>query len=211
MRLQVGQTRCGLAARRWILLATVLTVAVSPRLEAQAPAEARERNEAAKKLFHKGKFLEAAREWERVYRLTNKHALLFNIGQAYRNGQQVDRAIAAFKRYLDELPRATNRADVEAIVRELEAERDHQRAESPPPLGPGEVPGLASGDYGDSSTSMAVQTESAPLWRKWWFWTAVGVVVVGASVAAVVASSDGDNQNPVPNMKGSLGKASGQW
>jgi hypothetical protein len=38
----------------------------------------------------------------------------------------------------------------------------------------------------------AAAASRPPVWRRWWFWTAVGVAVVGGVVAAVALTGDGE-------------------
>jgi hypothetical protein len=36
--------------------------------------------------------------------------------------------------------------------------------------------------------------ESTPFWKTWWFWTAVGVLVVGGAIVIGVAAASGGEQ-----------------
>ena len=58
-----------------------------------------------------------------------------------------------------------------------------------PEPGPGPVDGPSDGG-------------SRPIYKKWWFWTALGVVAVGATVAVVAASSGGESSPPAADFHG---------
>jgi hypothetical protein len=38
----------------------------------------------------------------------------------------------------------------------------------------------------------ALSNDSGPVFRRWWFWTAMGALVLGTAVLLVVATGDGD-------------------
>ncbi|HKU38202.1 MAG TPA: hypothetical protein VJR89_08645 [Polyangiales bacterium] len=121
-----------------ILCALWLGSIVSPALAqhrhhkppAQAPAEgaeterdkqARLQFEQGRKAFDEGDYRAAWGFFHEAYRLSGRAQLLFNIGQtADRLGHDSD-ALTAFKLYLEQLPTADNRRDVENRVRALEA------------------------------------------------------------------------------------------
>jgi tetratricopeptide (TPR) repeat protein len=44
------------------------------------------------------------------------------------------------------------------------------------------------------------QSEAAPIYKRWWFWTAVAVVAVGASVGVYAATSGGEAAGPVTGL-----------
>jgi hypothetical protein len=54
---------------------------------------------------------------------------------------------------------------------------------------------VAAAEPGDGS-SVTASGEGGPLYTKWWFWTAVGVVAVGGATAAGVAAAN--NSGPKP-------------
>ena len=144
-----------------------------------------------KAAFELGRFDEALQSYEKAYELAALPGLLFNIGQCYRNLGHLEKAIFSFRLYLRKLPDAPNRAAVETLIAELEAKIERRRAErqrqrrleaerqrqlqlrlqreaaerrnrlvQPPPQVPDETP---------------------PLYRRWWFWTLVGVAVAGGA------------------------------
>lgn len=93
--------------------------------------EARERFERGRDAFSRGDFSTAATEFERAYALSRRAQLLYNIGTAHERLHRWEQARTAFQRYLDEVPDAHDRAEVEARLRVIEVEVQHQ-AEPPP-------------------------------------------------------------------------------
>src|SRR5262245_2800841 len=81
---------------------------------------ARQHFEQGSRLYDLQRFHEAAHEYEAAYELHPDPALLFNIGQAYRLGNEPDRALLAFRSYLRRVPDAPNRTEVEARIAQLQ-------------------------------------------------------------------------------------------
>lgn len=64
---------------------------------------------------------------------------------------------------------------------------------APPPPPPPPLTGdSASAPTVDVSAAPEAAPAEQPIYKKWWLWTAVGVVVVGATVGILAASSGGD-------------------
>jgi len=117
----------------------VLCLALGAKAHAQTnrvdhlEQDARLRFELGQRAYDRGEFVEAAREFEEAYRLSNRAPLLFNAYIAYRDGQQDARALDALRRYLAAAGDIPNRARLERTQRELEAAL---RGEQPPPSEP---------------------------------------------------------------------------
>lgn len=58
---------------------------------------------------------------------------------------------------------------------------------------PGALPLIPSGDVKQDHKKV---TSSRPFYRKWWFWTAVGVVAAGVTVGVVASQTGGSDQVP---------------
>jgi tetratricopeptide (TPR) repeat protein len=86
------------------------------------------------KLYDLGHYVEAAAEYEAAYQAKDSPALLYNLGQAYRLGGQPDKALAAYRSYLRNLPAAENRDEVMAFIDTLKKtiEAQKQAKEKPP-------------------------------------------------------------------------------
>ncbi|HVZ75559.1 MAG TPA: hypothetical protein VHJ20_24465, partial [Polyangia bacterium] len=72
----------------------------------------------------------------------------------------------------------------------------------PPAVASAPAPGAPAATL--VSTPPANEGDS-PVYTKWWFWTAVGVVVVGGVVTAVALSSGGSSSwSNLPDVKGQV-------
>jgi tetratricopeptide (TPR) repeat protein len=76
--------------------------------------------EAARAHYNLGRFEEALAEFTQAYEALPNPELLFNIGQCHRKLDQCERAIFFFNGYLREMPKAKDRADVAALIKECE-------------------------------------------------------------------------------------------
>jgi tetratricopeptide (TPR) repeat protein len=112
--------------------------AVRAESEAEKKAQARDHYEMATRFYDVGKYGEAIAEYEEAYLLIEDAALLFNIGQAYRLWDKPEDAIRAYKNYLRRRPEASNRADVEKKIADLERTVEDRRRGVPaqPPTQP---------------------------------------------------------------------------
>ncbi len=131
-----------------IAFVAVTLFALAPaRAQAQGQAEkkqqAKEHYEKASRLFDVGKYGEAISEYEAAYLLIEDAAFLFNIGQAYRLWDKPEDAIRAYKNYLRRRPEASNRAEVERKIADLEKLMEDRRgnvAAPAPPIAPPSPP-----------------------------------------------------------------------
>jgi tetratricopeptide (TPR) repeat protein len=105
------------------------------------PAEiAAEHDRKAKLLYEAGNYTGAIAEMEAEYVINADPNVLFNIGQSYRLAQQPQQAVQAYRRYLERLPQAQNRPQVEALITNLEnATRPSPPQAQPGPAGPGQA------------------------------------------------------------------------
>jgi len=152
---------------RSVSIATALSLGICTLLQAQAPAgsaqaqaprakpdqarkerdqQARTHFELGRGAYDEGRYRDAWAEFREAYRLSQRPELLFNVGQtADRLGEDTD-ALKSFEMYLERLPNAGNRRDVENRVRALrervmatehaKAEASASQAQSPPPAQP---------------------------------------------------------------------------
>ncbi len=124
------------------------------------------------KLFNLGKFDEALDEYQQAYEAKSIPAILFNIGQCYRNLGDFDAAVFSFKKYLKLEPEAENREQVEEYIEELETEQEK---------------GNSKKFKLDKKKEEPVAT-SSPVYKKWWFWTGIAVVGVAGGVGIYSAT-----------------------
>ncbi len=141
------------------------------------------------RLSRLGRYEEAVAAFRRAYEVKADARLLFDIAECYREMGAVDQALFYYDRYLAGWPDAFDRAEVDEKVAELEAmrggapprtavaarRRHPQMIVEPPPGKPRQTPRL---------------------WQRWWFWTAVGAVVLGGVGVAVASSGSGTSLPP---------------
>ena len=84
--------------------------------------EARARFESGRLAFEAGRYEEALADFERSYELSGRSVIHFNIGLVHDRLRRDEEAIAAFERYLEQVPDSPNRAEVEARVAVLRAQ-----------------------------------------------------------------------------------------
>jgi tetratricopeptide (TPR) repeat protein len=129
-----------------------------------ADEEARVVFQRDREAYARGEYEPALAAFRQAYELSGRAELQFNIGQAADRLRHDREARDAFEAYLAALPDASNRVEVEArlrVLREEIARDDALRAQA------------ASGATTPHETSVV---------EEWWFWTIVGVAVVGAGV-----------------------------
>jgi tetratricopeptide (TPR) repeat protein len=138
--------------------------------ESEKKQEAKEHYEKATRFYDLAKYGDAIREYEEAYLLVADPNLLYNMGQAYRLWDKPEEAIRCYKNYLRNRADASNRADVERKIAELERTvEDHRKsgtaslAPPPPAVQPGSV--AAEGESPPANPGQAAGTlvESGPL------------------------------------------------
>jgi len=97
------------------------------QLSAQQKQEVRQHYEKATRAYDIGKYDEAIAEYQNVYEISGDSKMLYNIGQAYRLNGQADQAVRFYRRYLQRLPNAANREDVEKKIADQEKALEEQR------------------------------------------------------------------------------------
>lgn len=179
-----------------VVLLAVAGTGAAQRVD-DVPA-AREHYAKGKRLYDLGRFADAAKEYEAAYQAKDDPALLFNLGQAHRLAHDYPQALLAYKAYLRNVPDATNRAEVEQRVVELQAAIDaEQRASRAPPPDVRLTPSTTT-----PPPSVTVLTALPPpprtsIAKKPWFWVAIvgGAAVIATVVAVGVVYG---RRDPVP-------------
>jgi hypothetical protein len=159
------------------------------------PEDAAERDEQARSAFQDGRiayedgrYRDAWGHFHRSYNLSQRPELLYNIGQtADRLGQDAD-ALKAFRLYLQRLPDAANRREVENRVKALE-ERVRNQNDVPAPPGEQEILEPPAPETETEATLAAAEEappppkSSQPKRTGWYFRGALGLGVrrIGAS------------------------------
>jgi tetratricopeptide (TPR) repeat protein len=105
--------------------APLLLLLCGPAL-ADATAEAREHFRKAQTHYALGEFEDAAREYADAYRLREEPAILFNIGQAYRQMRKWQQAWFHYNQYLSKDPEAPNRVETESLLEQMRRRMDEE-------------------------------------------------------------------------------------
>ena len=203
--------RAGVVVLATLLMAVGAARAAEPRAE-----KAREHFQHGDAYFKLEKYANALQEFEQAYLAKQDASFLYNIAQCHRlMGNRVE-AVRFYKRYVSDAPAAANRGIAEKHIRDLEAAlnaeeltgaRPAPAPASPPPVAPiappqpqlaAPPPPVAPGGSGSDTAAFshgnggadASQTDERPIYTKWWFWTAVGGVVAGGLLVALLASRD---------------------
>jgi hypothetical protein len=156
-------------------------------VSASDTAAAKQHFERGRSLFDAGAFLDALHEFEAGYRLAPFPLFLYNMGQACRHARLIDRAIESYERYLQAVPDAPERAEVEQYLRDLRAAQPPVPVVPPPAL-------VAQVDSGAppliATAPRTPHTESHG--HRWLWYGGLLVAVAAGSVTAIVLSSGHD-------------------
>jgi len=180
----VAAVLCGLA-----MMSAPSAIAQQPSSE----AEARRVFEAGEVAFSAGHYADALGYFQRAHTLSQRPALLFNIALCQDRLRDDDAAIEAYQRYLEEVPLATNRREVDGRLEALRSARARREAaaRAVAPAHVAQAATAAPDATADHAPIGATEesSEGTAFYATWWFWTIVGVVVVGASVGVGIAAS----------------------
>lgn len=111
----------------------VLLALSAPKL---SPGDARALFAEAEEFYRLGEFDEARERYELSYELSQKPALLFNIGQCYRELGQYEKAAFYYEQYLVRERKSKNRKNVQRLIERVEqlaaeqAERERKQREA---------------------------------------------------------------------------------
>jgi hypothetical protein len=162
-----------------------------PRIE-----EAKGLFTAGRAAFDAGRYADALRHFEQAYEMSQRAALLYNIGLAHDRLRSDEKALAAFEAYLAALPEAPNRAEVETRSQALRDAIARDEAAAPVPT-PAETAAAGQPVAASSISVQGTPSDSADkpsILTRWWFWTIVGVVAAGAITTGVVLAGGSDTQ-----------------
>lgn len=203
----------GMARVGWSSALTVpllLFVLASPSVAAESNgADAKEIYEQATAAFGLGHYAAAAEKYEAAFSLRPDPALLYNAAQSYRLAGNKPRALELYRNCLRLYPNFRNaddaRRQVTNLKAEIEQEQDAKAATVPPPVAVAPAPvapppiaaqppvaaaastPLLLDRPAPTATAPAAEADR-PFTSKAWFWTAIGAVVVGGTVAVLLAT-----------------------
>ena len=192
-----GDERSPIALAPIVALAAALLVSglgVGPVSAQAAGAAVADRDDEARTIFQagrdayaRGEYAEALVAFRNAYELSGRAELQFNIGQAADRLRHDREAVSAFEAYLEAVPDAANRVEVEARLRVLRSEISRDDALRAQALaGSGQTP-----------------ASDPPIVEQWWFWTLIGVAAVGAGVG--IGFAVGSREELAPPTPGDLG------
>ncbi|HEY6476724.1 MAG TPA: hypothetical protein VI456_09095, partial [Polyangia bacterium] len=160
--------------------------------------------------FAIGEYHDAAIEYEEAFKLKQDPAILFNAAQSFRLAGENQKALLLYNNIVKLYPGTQYAKDSKERIQKLAesgtsppaaAPPAEPPAVAPPPVAaippapppavtPAMPPPVAAPTVVVSSPPRT-PTEEHPVYTRWWFWTGVGVVVVGAVVAGIALSSGG--------------------
>jgi hypothetical protein len=200
-----------------LLTAGVIVVLVA----SQAHAQSADRTEIkARESFAAGRYDEALTLFAKLYAETLHPVYLRNIGRCQQKMREPQKAIDTFRDYIAKSRKMSHeeRMEIEGFIKEMEALREGQAKQGdtssgaptggPPPraqttTSPSTIPSASPVTTVSNPPPPQPQAnllvakpapvdEEAPLYKKWWFWTGIGVVAAGAIVTAILLSGGVD-------------------
>jgi len=182
-------------------------VSLAGLAHAEDKAKARQAFESATRHYDLTEYREALADFKEAYRNYPDPSFLFNIGQCHRQLGDKEQAIKFFRNYLSKVPDAPNRDAVRTMIGHLEqlSEEERRNKASPPvgTMGPNEATTPAqpttpvaptSSPLTTTTTTTTSEPPRTPIYKKWWLWTAVGVVAAGTAVGLGVGLSGSSSQ-----------------
>jgi len=160
-----------LAVALFVTLATAHPAAADSAFARAAVEQARQLATQAARAYQEGRFRDALEKYRHAYDVAPAPELLFNIGQCHFQLKSYEWAIFFYQGYIADRPHAANRPLVESLI--AESRRHLHTHRSPSPL----------------FTRVAVEhrdtaSERPAIYRRWWFWTALGAAAVAAGGTA---------------------------
>lgn len=117
-----------------LIIAGVLCALAVGRAAAGPNQKAKDQLQQGHVAYNLGHFSEAAAHYEKAYRFVQDPALLFNVGQAWRLGNEPEKATAAYKGYLRTSgANSPNRKMAEEHIKDLERQMQARDKPATPP------------------------------------------------------------------------------
>jgi tetratricopeptide (TPR) repeat protein len=162
--------------------------------------QAKEHYRVGTQLFDLGKYVEAAKEYEESFRLSDSAELLYNIGQAYRMAGRRTEALAAYRGFLRRAPTSESRADAERHVEELmRAEKEGAKVDETTPVRETSVAKPTTAQPQLTGALVVATSAAKPAKRsRAWIWGVVAGAIVVAGVGVGLGVGLGTrSQDPV--------------
>lgn len=172
--------------------------------------ECREHYQRAIGLYESGRYEAALPEFQAAYQSRPQPWLLINIGRTLHRLGRLDDAIAYYNRY----EQAAANDDPEAVkkVREYKAQAEVLLSAKGAAAGtnPGASPGSGTPAAGDPTLTPADPTTGGPakdpapaktpqpVYKKWWFWTAIGGGAAVILITGIAVGVTANSRAPIP-------------
>lgn len=140
--------------------------------------------------YKSGRFVRALEAYTKAYDLSPVPEVLFNLGQCHFQLKTYERALFFYRGYLRERPNAANRALVMELIAESEHTLDAQRRAF----------AVATPAAFEKRAEPEEQQDRAQpaLYRRWWFWAAVGAAAITVGGTAYLMQSN-DSSRALPD------------
>jgi tetratricopeptide (TPR) repeat protein len=198
---------------RWVVWvpATFLLLASATALAAD---DAKAHYQKATAHFAVGEYHDAGIEYEEAFKLKQDPAILFNAAQSFRLAGDNQQALLLYNNIIKLYPSTQYARDSKERIEKLAQTTTAPPAATPQPVTPIPPPAPvvvapppaiepAGPPPGASATVVASAppstSEAHPIYTRWWFWTAIGVVAAGAVITAIAVSSSGGSAGPWNN------------
>jgi tetratricopeptide (TPR) repeat protein len=181
-----------------VLFVSSIAFGAQPKADTAQESSARARFAKATKAYNLGEFEEALKEYKQVYELKPHPAFLFNIAQCYRQLGDYSTAAFYYRRYRNEARLNNSDAQVvSGLISEVEAKQaereEQQRAEAQAArqreleLARAALLNVEASERRSAGELVGSADHPTPrgnnsLFKKWWFWTAAGVIVTSAAI-----------------------------
>jgi tetratricopeptide (TPR) repeat protein len=145
--------------------------------------------ERATSLFATAHFEEAAREYEAAYMAKPDSAFLYDAAQCYRHAGKTEKAIALYENFISFYP---NDGHVPAVREHIAKLKQQEREKADQATRADQARKQPALEMMPAPQIVVVSTPTpakTPVYKKWWLWTIVGVVVVGGAVTAGVLAT----------------------
>ena len=150
--------------------------------------------EKADQMYKQGRFSAAIEEYQAAYTLQPYPPILYNIARLHHKQNHFTEAVTYYQRYLDAPSDAAITARVKQQLFEAQSALALQTSEPAPAPLAAVAPATLSASGPSRPTPALTATASAkehlgslPIYKKWWFWTVLGVAVSATAAATGVA------------------------
>ena len=147
------------------------------------------------KHFDLGEYGAALADFKDGYRAKEDPVFLYNIAQCYRMMNQKRDAIRYYRLYVSRAPDASNRSEIDERIAKLQTEAENEeKAHVSPQAGTSPSSTHEAAVPQPTTTLLAtapVVPAKTPVYKKWWLWTIVGVVAVGAGIGLGIGLTRG--------------------